>query len=64
MEVCKTLGSRSQGNVSHCMSLSAYLIDAIVISGNSPKIYVFHVIDSYVIAGLLWLPVSSNWETP
>ena len=55
-------------NVSHCMSLSAYLIDAIVICKFPPKRYRIgggnrdnDVVD---IGECALAPASSYWETP
>ncbi len=55
-------------DVSHCISLSAYLIDAIVISRNPPKRYRMggksrdnHAVD---IGGRARARASSYWETP
>jgi hypothetical protein len=55
-------------NVSHCMSLSAYLIDAIVISGFARKKHVVRVVscdnELVGIGGRLSALAPSIWETP
>lgn len=54
----------SPPNVSHCFSLSAYLIDAIVISELVPKRDLNRADDAVEIGGCVRVPTPFNWETP
>jgi hypothetical protein len=55
-------------NVSHCMSLSSYLIDAIVISSFAPNNRMVYSVncdnDVVGIGGRSRVLASSIWETP